>query len=131
MLRFRPSSNVLRLGALLLTVFATACGGTDDAANSAAAGPEDEATLVERAQGLHERVITLDTHDDINPANFTAERNYAMDLPTQVTLPKMEAGGLDVAWFIVYVGQGDLTPEGYADANAQAIAKFDAIHRLT
>ena len=54
-----------------------------------------------------------------------------MDLPTQVNLPKMEAGGLDVAWFIVYVGQGDLTPEGYAEAYGQAIAKFDAIHRLT
>ncbi len=91
----------------------------------------DEADLAARARGIHERVITLDTHDDINPANFTAERNYTMDLPTQVTLPKMEAGGLDVSWMIVYVGQGELTETGYAAANAQAIAKFDAIHRLT
>ena len=93
--------------------------------------PQADAELMERARGIHERVITLDTHADINPGNFTAERNYTMDLPTQVNLPKMEAGGLDVAWFIVYVGQGDLTPEGYAEAYDQAIAKFDAIHRLT
>ncbi|MDH3732283.1 MAG: dipeptidase [Gemmatimonadota bacterium] len=92
---------------------------------------ESEEGLVERARGIHERVITLDTHDDISAANFTAERNYTMDLPNQVTLPKMEAGGLDVAWFVVYVGQGDLTAEGFADATAQAIEKFDAIHRLT
>ena len=98
-------------------------------ADAPAAG--DDAELMERARGIHERVITLDTHADINPGNFTAELNYTMDLPTQVNLPKMEAGGLDVAWFIVYVGQGDLTPEGYADAYDQAIAKFDAIHRLT
>ena len=91
----------------------------------------DDAELVERARRIHERVITLDTHADINPANFTAELNYTMDLPTQVNLPKMEAGGLDAAWFIVYVGQGDRTPEGYAEAYDQAIAKFDAIHRLT
>jgi membrane dipeptidase len=43
----------------------------------------------------------------------------------------MEAGGLDVSWMIVYVGQGPLTEAGYANAHAQAIAKFDAVHRLT
>ncbi len=100
-------------------------------APQADAGSEADAELMERARGIHERVITLDTHADINPANFTAELNYTMDLPTQVNLPRMEAGGLDVAWFIVYVGQGDLTPAGYAEAYDQAIAKFDAIHRLT
>ena len=115
--------------ALLLAALA-ACTGTD--APPADAGAEQvDPELMERARGIHERVITLDTHADINPGNFTAERNYTMDLPTQVNLPKMEAGGLDVAWFIVYVGQGDLSPEGYAEAYAQAIAKFDAIHRLT
>jgi membrane dipeptidase len=90
-----------------------------------------EADLVARARGIHDRVITLDTHADISPANFTRERNYTQDLPTQVNLPKMFAGGLDAAFFIVYVGQGDLTPAGYDDAYKQAIAKFDAIHRLT
>ena len=29
-----------------------------------------------------------------------------MNTDTQVNLPKMEAGGLDVAWFVVYTGQG-------------------------
>jgi membrane dipeptidase len=87
--------------------------------------------LERRARAIHERVITLDTHDDINPANFTAERNYTQDLATQVNLPKMIKGGLDAAFFIVYVGQGPLTPEGYAAAYKQAIEKFDAIHRLT
>ncbi len=108
-----------------LTLLA-ACGGAADAPTA-----ESEEDLVARARGIHQRVITLDTHDDISPANFTAERNYTMDLGTQVTLPKMESGGLDVAWLIVYVGLGDLTEAGFDDAYAQAIAKFDAIHRLT
>jgi membrane dipeptidase len=43
----------------------------------------------------------------------------------------MKEGGLDVSFMIVYVGQGPLTPEGYDNAYKQAIAKFDAIHRLT
>jgi membrane dipeptidase len=54
-----------------------------------------------------------------------------MRLTTQVNLPKMKAGGLDVAFFVVYVGQGDLTPAGYEGAYRAAVAKFDAIHRLT
>jgi membrane dipeptidase len=90
-----------------------------------------DAELVKRARAIHERVITLDTHADINPDNFTRARNYTQDLPTQVNLPKMVAGGLDVAFFIVYVGQGDLTPAGYDAAYKQAVAKFDAIHHLT
>ena len=42
----------------------------------------------------------------------------------------MAAGGLDVAWFIVYTGQSTLDEAGYAAAYANAIDKFDAIHRL-
>ena len=112
-----------------LPVLLLAACGPGDGGDSAA--PESDAELLSRALGIHERVITLDTHDDINPANFTAERNYTQDLETQVNLPKMEAGGLDVAWLVVYVGQGELTEEGFADAYEQAVAKFDAIHRLT
>jgi membrane dipeptidase len=93
--------------------------------------PAPNADLVQRARAIHDRVIALDTHDDISPANFTSSRNYTQDLPTQVNLPKMIKGGLDAAFFIVYVGQGDLTPAGYDNAYKQAIEKFDAIHRLT
>ena len=110
----------------LLSVVATACGGSDTGADT-----ETEADLVERARGIHERVITLDTHNDISPANFTEERNYTMALSTQVNLPNMEAGGFDVSWMVVYVGQGDLTPEGYSNAHQQALSKFEAVHRLT
>lgn len=109
---------------LVLAIAACAPGSAPEPAE------ETEAQLLERARGIHERVITLDTHDDINVQNFTAERNYTMDLPNQVNLPKMEAGGLDVAWFVVFTGQGELTDEGYAAAYDNAIAKFDAIHRL-
>jgi membrane dipeptidase len=90
-----------------------------------------DAELIKRARAIHDRVIALDTHVDINVSNFTRERNYTQDLPTQVNLPKMFGGGLDAAFFIVYVGQGELTPAGYDDAYKQAIAKFEAIHRLT
>ena len=92
---------------------------------------QDDPALVAKAKLIHSRVLKLDTHNDIDPANFTADCNYTMRLATQVNLPKMVEGGMDVTFMIVYVGQGPLTPAGYDHAYHQAIAKFDAIHRFT
>ena len=92
----------------------------------------DGPDMVKRARAIHDKVIALDTHVDISPANFTAERNYTQRLENQVNLPKMEEGGLDAVFLIVYVGQDTaLNAAGYARAYQQAMEKFDAIHRLT
>lgn len=110
---------------------AAACAAVLATAGLAA---QDDA-LTRRARGIHERVMTLDTHDDISANNFTTECNYTQDLGNQVNLPKMVKGGLDAAFFIVYVGQDSgpdaFSAEGYARAYKAAIEKFDAIHRLT
>ena len=87
--------------------------------------------VLQKAKAIHNRVLVLDTHVDISVSNFTADKNYTKDIGNQVNLPNMEAGGLDVAWFIVYTGQGELTPDGYDKAYENAISKFDAIERLT
>ena len=110
---------------------ATLIGAAIVAAPAAQTQTPADAALVKKAQGIHERVIALDTHDDINADDFTPERNYTQDLGNQVNLPKMVKGGLDAAFFVVYVGQGPLTPEGYDSAYKQAVAKFDAVHLLT
>jgi membrane dipeptidase len=109
------------------------CGATTIVVVAAGSAQQstDETALVKRARAIHERVIALDTHDDINPRNFSWSLNYTQDLDTQVNLPKMKRGGLDVSFFVVYVGQGPLTAEGYDNAYAAAIEKFEAIHRLT
>lgn len=86
---------------------------------------------MKKARAIHDRVIKLDTHNDIDPSNFTKNCNYTMRLTTQVNLPKMNEGDMDVSFMIVYVGQGPLTPDGYANAYKLAVEKFDAIHRLT
>ncbi len=90
-----------------------------------------DADLAAGARAIHQRVLTLDTHVDINPAQFTMQHpNYADRLATQVNLPKMEEGGLDAVFFSIYVGQGEQTPDGYARAKAQDMEKFAAVHRL-
>lgn len=89
-----------------------------------------ESELIKKAQIINRNVITMDTHNDINVKNFTDSINYATDIDTQVNIPKMETGGLDVTWLVVYTGQGSLNADGYASAYKNAIDKFDAIHRL-
>lgn len=90
-----------------------------------------EAALIAKAKAIHDRVLTLDTHVDINPANFTPAQSYATKLKTQVNIPSMEEGGLDAAFLIVFVGQSqDFSPAGFTKATAGAMSKFDAIDRL-
>jgi len=110
---------------LLTAIVALSTAGVQAPAQSS------DAALIAKAKAIHEHVIKLDTHNDIEPSNFTPDCNYTMRLSTQVNLPKMVEGRMDVSFMIVYVGQGPLTPEGYDNAYRQAIAKFDAVHRLT
>lgn len=127
----------LSLITLVITVllFTVSCVDkkVEDTGNSNQAKPNSmsEEEILATAKKIHEEVITLDTHDDIDTKNFTEEKNYTQNLDTQVTLSKMKEGGLDVAWFIVYTGQGENNAEGYKKAYENAIDKFDAIERLT
>ncbi len=83
-------------------------------------------------EAIHERVITLDTHIDIHEdMTFDPIYDPGTDTPQQVDLNKMEAGGLDSGFFIVYVGQGPRDEAGYALAEEKARRKFSAIRRMT
>jgi len=90
-----------------------------------------EETFEEKVDRIHAEAVTIDTHNDINTANFTDSINYTQRLDNQVNLPKMEEGGLDVSWLIVYTGQEELNEAGYLKAEVNALDKFAAIHRLT
>lgn len=91
------------------------------------AASEDD--LIARAQAIHNRIMTLDTHVDI-PLNFATSEYDPLDADAQVNLLNMRSGGLDSVFFIVYVGQQTRSPMTYVDAKADALAKFDAIHRM-
>lgn len=117
---------------LLFTLIIVSCKSTPEENVSNEDNPmgySDE--ILNKAKEVHDRVLKLDTHVDINVKNFTEEKNYNQELETQVNLPFMDAGDLDVAWLIVYTGQGELNEEGYKKAYENAISKFDAIHKLT
>jgi len=97
---------------------------------SVAYGKQD---LIEKAKSIHKRVITIDTHVDI-PPNFGTSSYDILQTKRpgqQVDLMGMESGGLDAAFFIVFVPQGNRTDLGYAKAFRDAFTKFHAIRRMT
>lgn len=117
---------VLRAAAPLVAI-QIACSGDTDTRISASS----ESEVVAEAYRIHRNVITIDTHDDI-PSNFaTVEVDPGKRGTRQVDLPKMREGGLDAAFFAVYVPQTERTPANYERAKAEAAAKFQAIHRMT
>jgi membrane dipeptidase len=75
--------------------------------------------------------VTIDTHVDI-PFTYMRERRFDVgkDTPLLVDLGKMERGDLNAAFFVIWVPQGPLTPEGYAKAVGQAEEKYDGIGRM-
>jgi membrane dipeptidase len=113
------------MGVLVVATLAAACSARSQSGN--------EDALEARARGIHERVVTMDTHVDINPNNFQpGQANYVTGVNTQVDLPKAEQGGLDAIWFSIFQGQDTLlNAEGFGRAHATAIAKVEAVKRLT
>lgn len=96
----------------------------------ACAAGDDEVALMDHAREIHARVPTIDTHVDIPFTFATGEDNPCRLTDRQVDVPKMREGGLDVGFFIVYVGQTERTEENYAKAKADAMTKFEGIHRM-
>lgn len=91
----------------------------------------DEAELAERAASLHREVATIDAHVDIPNRLGFGDADPVRPGPMQYDLPKMAAGGIDGAFFIVYTRQGELTNPGYMKAFLTAMQKLDAIERMT
>ncbi|TNE39015.1 MAG: membrane dipeptidase [Alphaproteobacteria bacterium] len=80
---------------------------------------------------LHQSLITIDTHDDINLNFATPDNDPGERGGTQIDLVKMREGNLNTAFFIVYVPLKASTPENDAKAQEDAQTKLDAINRMT
>jgi membrane dipeptidase len=84
---------------------------------------------------LHEQMLVLDTHLDTPVVferegwDFTDWHNYAWD-NSQVDIPRMEAGGLDGGFFVIYTAQKGLDPAAMNKARDDALMRAVAIQRV-
>jgi len=119
----------MRVGAtptVVVMLSLAACGMPDPADVGAARS----ASATRRPADLHRSLLTLDTHVDID-REYATDAQDPLNADIQVNLRKMVDGGLDAAFFIVYVGQTMRTPVNYLKARSDAMVKFSAIHRMT
>src|ERR1700730_17701285 len=76
--------------------------------------------LLEKAKEVHRRIIAFDSHLDL-PFDYPGA---STDGKTQFDLPKVARGQLKGAALAVFVPQGPRTPQGYAQARADAEKKY-------
>lgn len=94
-----------------------------------------DAPVSKADRALHEKVLTLDTHLD-TPEHFArkgwsmVDRHEVKVDGTQVDLPRMDAGGLDGGFFVIYTTQGALTAEGYREARDFALERATEIREM-
>ncbi len=101
---------------LLLLLLTTACS-------------DNEKRLIRRADKLHRKVLTIDTHSD-TPMNLMRP---GFDLGKRqdygcVDFVRMKEGGLDAEFFAVFIGQGPRDDSSYLKVHRRALAIFDSIH---
>jgi membrane dipeptidase len=121
MIRFASLGRLAALSLLFVPYFAC----SPDADRSLT-----EEEILAHAQVVHAEAITIDTHNDILGNWGTPEVDPCTGTDMKVDIPKMVAGGLDMTFPAVYVGQGPRTPEGNEAVKAAALEKFTAIHRV-
>jgi membrane dipeptidase len=89
--------------------------------------------IEKKARRIHDQVFTIDSHTD-TPLRFTnqdyniGEEHDARKGGGKIDIPRMEKGGLDAAFFAVFLGQNERNPEANQEAYEKAIMIFDSVY---
>jgi membrane dipeptidase len=86
-----------------------------------------ESRTQKHTRSLHDRILTLDAHLDIESTFFTPEGAGGHGWQKLASLEKIEEGGLGAAFFVAYTDQGPLTGDGYAQAFETVLKKIKTI----
>jgi len=94
---------------------------------------KDQKKLEKKAQKIHAKCLTVDTHCDtpmemIKPGFNLRDEHQAPD--SRVDLPRMKSGGLDAMFFAVFTGQKPRTEINYQKAYSLANQMLDSIHSM-
>ncbi|MEI7499540.1 MAG: dipeptidase [Bacteroidota bacterium] len=93
---------------------------------------EKPGSIEKKAAEIHHSVLTVDSHTD-TPLQLTRKgfdmsiRHDAREDHSKLDFPRMKDGGLDGAFFGVFVSQGPRNPEAYEKVRQRAVMLFDTI----
>ena len=85
---------------------------------------DGEAALQKRAQRLHDRIISIDTHTDTALELIKPDVDPAK---VQADFAKLRAGRVDCCFYPIFVGQGPLDDAAEAKVFAETVDKVEAI----
>jgi membrane dipeptidase len=128
MVRFGFGVSALAILAL------AACAPQLEGAGSTITG-QDAAAQTSSSAAIHERLAVLDTHLDTpalfhNPDyTFTERGTWEVD-GTHVDLPRMNEGGLDGGFWVIFTRQGPLDEASYAAARTHGLMRQTAIREF-
>ncbi len=97
---------------------------------------ESSPSVEERAQAIHDRILSVDTHCDTafnlsRPDWMIGDRHEPGPRGSgKIDLPRMREGRLDAEFFAAFVGQGPRTPEGFEKARGRALQVIDAVWKM-
>ena len=80
---------------------------------------QNEKELTEAAEKFHARYFTIDTHNDTALHLNNPDRGHSVT-KGQVTFPMMREGGLDAAFFAIFLAQGPRDDKSHIDARNNA-----------
>ena len=101
----------------VILLFVASCGSYED-------------QLAGKAERIHRKTLTVDTHCD-TPMNF-ARGDFNLGEKHEegcVDFPRMIEGGLHSEFFAVFIGQGPRNDSTYDVVHERALKIFDAIHK--
>ncbi len=83
-----------------------------------------------KAMAIHDRVTTFDAEMDIPLDFMVGDKDAGKETKMQVDLPKMDAGKLDGAAFVLFSLQTKRDAENYAKARKEMDTKLAAIEKM-
>ncbi len=112
--------RILLLGLLFVALIISAFKNSDE-------------QLLKQARQIHSEILTLDSHTDTplmlgNRGLDLGARNDPRRGGGKLDFPRMKEGGLNSAFFAVFLGQGESTPEAWDIAHQRALGLFETIH---
>lgn len=147
----RFSSGIGTLAAAAMASALSACGHAPPVQAPAASAPNETASLQSAGQpeqplgadlvgaevaAIHQGFFALDTHLD-TPAFLVSLRGYDVMKRhryfregTQVDVPRMNEGGLDGGFWVIFTPQGALNEASYQSVRDIALQRSLAIHKM-